>query len=85
MDEIRKEEYLLILQLKSMAIGMKLEHNWLFKQENNPKHTSELVLEWIKWANLIHLEYLYQNSDLNPIENLWTRLNSYTVPEKQTS
>lgn len=82
MDEIRKEEYLLILHLKSMAIGLKLEHNWLFKQENNPKHTSELVLEW---ANLIHLEDPYQNFDLHPIENLWTMLNSYTVPEKQTS
>lgn len=49
LDAIIKKDYLQILQrrLKSAARWLKLGDNSVFQQENNPKHTSQLVLEWI--------------------------------------
>uniref|UniRef100_A0A3Q4HU58 Tc1-like transposase DDE domain-containing protein n=1 Tax=Neolamprologus brichardi TaxID=32507 RepID=A0A3Q4HU58_NEOBR len=44
--------------------------NWIgFQQDNDPKHTSKLVLQWIKQANIKLLE--------RHVRNLWTMLESW--------
>lgn len=47
-DEImKKEDYLIIIQhnLKPSARQLKVGHNWVSQQENNPKYTSKVVVE----------------------------------------
>lgn len=45
---------------------LNLGHSWVFQQNNNTKHTSELVVEWSKEANID----LKTSPDLNFKENM---------------
>lgn len=47
---MKKDDYLKVLQhiLKLSARQLRLGHSWVFQQDNNPKHTSKLIVEEIK-------------------------------------
>lgn len=67
-DEIIKNrDYLKILQLQLRSISrwLKLGHNYVFQQHNDPKHTSNLVLEQYKLANTILLKWSSQLTSLD--------------------
>lgn len=45
-----------------------------FQHDNDPKHTSKVVKNYLKNAGFHVLDWASQSADLNPIENLWDQV-----------
>ena len=45
---------------------------WVYKQDNDPKHTSRRVKNWFMENRFVVMEWPAQSPDHNPIENLCT-------------
>ncbi|GAV01586.1 hypothetical protein RvY_12274 [Ramazzottius varieornatus] len=60
--------------LKESGRKLKLKRGWWFQQDNDPKHTSILVTNWLKKNHPKLLFWAPYSPDFNPIEHLWAEV-----------
>ncbi|KAG1153208.1 hypothetical protein G6F37_010565 [Rhizopus arrhizus] len=83
--EILEDELERTIEYGTNKLGLE-RHQVIFQHDNDPKHTSKLVKEYLEQQSYNILQWPAQSSDLNPIENIWSslnrRLNDYETAPK---
>jgi uncharacterized protein (DUF2267 family) len=59
--------------------------NFIFQNDNVPCHHAKTVKKWIRDSGVPTLDWPAQSPDLNPIENLWSRMAKIVSVRKATT
>lgn len=73
---MNKIDYLNILKnnLPATATKLGISNSYCFVHDNDPKHASFIVREWLLYNVKKVLPHPPQSPDLNPIEHLWAHM-----------
>lgn len=68
-----RHQYKNILEqnLKPSVDKLCLGNQWIFQQDNDPKHTAHVVRDWLLYYAPRQLNSPPQSPDINPIEHIW--------------
>ena len=69
---------ILVNHAKPSCIELFPDDNYLFQQDNDPKHTAKRNKAYVEKYMLTLDWRRSQSSELNPIENIWSILNEKT-------
>ena len=64
---------------------LKLGCRWVFQMDNDPKHTSKVVAQWLKDNEFKVSKWSLQRPDLNSIENEWAELKKCVRARRPTN
>lgn len=71
---------ILSTNLRQSVEKMGIAGQYIFQQDNDPKHTAGVTKKYFANKSINVLEWPPQSADLNPIENLWSALDSQVPP-----
>ena len=80
-------KYAAVLETKLLASARSLfpDEYWIFQDDNAPCHRAKLVKRWIQSHKVAQINWPAQSPDLNPIENLWRRINVIIAKNKPSN